>query len=261
MLGLMGFFSDSKWAKRQREYEQECNKKRMELAVPWTDKTRYLQEGVNIKASTYHPLNLFPEVESCGDEHWEATKKQRAISPSGSWLYVNKRLRKGVTLRIMQGSRESSVIFDGQVIIPCLYDKKKDGEWGRTPFMSLTPMEIFTLRPGTRLAKDHTIVAGLGLGHQLIEVCKRKSVKRVTLVEQSAELVEWMLPRVQPHLSGRQIEVVVGDAMKVLPTLTADVALVDIFDGYGNNHYERDDLLASCKTIKKLWCWGSAVVG
>ncbi|OHD23803.1 MAG: hypothetical protein A2Y38_17080 [Spirochaetes bacterium GWB1_59_5] len=77
----------------------------------------------------------------------------------------------------------------------------------------------------------------------------------------SAELMQWMLPRIQPHLCGRQIEVVVGDAYDVLPKLTADVAIVDIFDMYGNNNEERDNLQDDCKNIKRLWCWGAAVVG
>jgi hypothetical protein len=53
----------------------------------------------------------------------------------------------------------------------------------------------------------------------------------------------------------------VGDAFEVMPTMSADVALVDIFETYGNNGWERSKLERTCKGIRYLWAWGSASTG
>ena len=48
-------------------------------------------------------------------------------------------------------------------------------------------------------------VAGLGLGYQLIEISKRPQVTRLTLVEKSRSIVDWLLPVITPHL-GRPLD-------------------------------------------------------
>jgi spermidine synthase len=121
--------------------------------------------------------------------------------------------------------------------------------------MSLTPAELMSMRTGLRFANGHTIVAGLGLGHLLIEVTKKKSVKRVTLVEIDQELIAWLYPKIKPHLQ-QEVEIIVGDANKVIPGLEADAALIDIDSSYGNNRF-----LAPHQHIHKVWVWGSAAMG
>ena len=44
------------------------------------------------------------------------------------------------------------------------------------------------------------------------------------------ELVDFYLPRIRP-LVKKRLTVIVGDAFEVLPTPTADVALLDMFPG------------------------------
>jgi spermidine synthase len=121
------------------------------------------------------------------------------------------------------------------------------------------PPEILTLREGTRLAKGRVVIAGLGLGHQLIEVSKRFQVKEIVLVEQSQELVDFYLPRVR-SLVKKKLTVIVGDAYEVVPTLSADVALIDIFPGYGHNEAATRELARRSPKIKKMWGWGTAAV-
>ena len=151
------------------------------------------------------------------------------------------------------------MLFDGPVHIPAIH-QKRHSEWEKNPWMSLTPAEIISMRGGLRRAKGRTIVAGLGLGHLLIDVSLRKQVTSLVLVEKSQQLVDWILPRVKPFMrSGLEVEVVIGDAMKEMPKLSADVALVDIFDTYGNNDCERDQLRRECKNIGYIWVWGAAV--
>ena len=87
----------------------------------------------------------------------------------------------------------------------------------------------------------------------------RATGHRAAPVERDAELVTWLLPairaRLSPAAAAKPCDVVVGDAREVLPTLTADVALVDIFPHYGRNH-----LRTPCPGIRKVWCWGAALV-
>jgi len=54
--------------------------------------------------------------------------------------------------------------------------------------------------------------------------------------------------------------VIVGDAYEVLPTLSADVALVDIFPSYGGNEAAMMQLRKRCPKIKKMWGWGTAAM-
>jgi len=150
-------------------------------------------------------------------------------------------------------------MFDGPVEIPVLhYSHEDEGRWVRAPFMSLAPMEYFSLRIGTRLARGHTIVAGLGLGHQLIEVSRRKQVKSITLVEKSQALVDFILPRVRPHLRPDvPLSVIVQDVEQVISKLTGDVALIDIYPVYNGHRSQKERISSFAFGIKKVWHWGT----
>lgn len=218
-------------------------------AVEWS-KAKW-QPKLHIKASSYRPLRLFdvPLVE-------DRLAMYGHLSKDGRWMYVHKVLPKGGVLETYQGSRRGHVWFDGEVIIPALFHRSDpQGNWSSSPFMSLTPMETLSLAPGTRLAKGHTVIAGLGMGHQLIEVSKKKSVKKITLVEKSEGLIAMVWDALRPHLGKVDLDIIVGDAYDVLPKLKADVALVDIFPYYGGNRFRR-----KTPSIPKVWCWGSSDV-
>jgi hypothetical protein len=43
-----------------------------------------------------------------------------------------------------------------------------------------------------------------------------------------------------------------------MPALKADVALVDVFSGYGGNDYERDKLRSTCPHVGHVWAWGTS---
>jgi hypothetical protein len=254
MLGLFGLFENPKWAARRAAEAKTRNQQRAAKAVPWGPDTKWAPE-LNIQASTYNTLQLF---DVAPNKRMPPKPESGVLSPCGKWLYSNNVFPAASPLAIYQGGRKGTVVFDGPVVLPALYETKRLGvSYDREPWMSLTPMEIMTMRPGTRMARGDVVIAGLGLGHQLIEVSRRKQVKRLRLVEHDASLIDWLMPRIEPHL-GRKVEVIVGDAYVKLPKLTADVALVDIFPNYGNNDYDASQLRRSCKSIPKIWCWGAA---
>jgi len=260
MLGLFGFPglrdtpAEHAVHKKRREIERD---RRFAAAVPWDPKLKWNQEW-NIKADTYEVRNLFPDVKPTDHAHIDYVKSddEKVLSPEGTFVYCVKRLKAGEKLATLYSNQQGTVMFDGPVLVPCLHEKHgyHENRWSKSPWMSLTPMEFVTLRAGIRFAKKHTVVAGLGLGHQLIEVSLKKTVKQITLVEKSQELVDWLLPRIREFMGNVPMDVVVDDARKVVPKMTADVALIDIFRGYGGNTF------SDCPNIPRVWCWGSAEI-
>lgn len=233
------------WEKRMRE---AAIRRRLANVIDWSPDIKWMPE-LNISGASYMSQirRLFDVTPSKGVHPSAIPDAERVTSPCGRWFYCEKILPRGYMISTVSGRREGSVMFDTDVVIPALHEV---GHRDTNPWMSLTPMEIITLRGGTRLAKGHVVVAGLGLGHQLIEVSLRKQVKKLTLVERSDALVKFIMPRVEKFL-GCPVEVVVGNAYDLIPKMKADVALVDIFAGYGGNEF------CKCPNIGRVWCWGS----
>ncbi len=234
---------------------------RLRQCVPWSSATKWTPK-LNFKGSTYRVLELFPGIVASDDPVDALLPGQFVDSPGGTFRYCVRLQRRGKPLLTWWGSQVGTVIFDTDVIIPALYERRGpddpgEGQWQEAPWMSLTPAELMTLRPGTRLAKGRTLIAGLGLGHQLIVVTKRLQVKRILLVELNQELVDWILPVVVEHVR-KPVDVHVGDAYEIIPKLKADVALIDIFPGYGDGFKRVEELAARSPAIKRFWGWGTS---
>ncbi|MCA9635355.1 MAG: class I SAM-dependent methyltransferase [Myxococcales bacterium] len=234
-------------------------RRRLESAIPWSEATPWARE-LSFQAATYTPDALFPGVLVSDAPVDQLRESERVDSPSGEFRYCVRLHPRGRPLLTWWGRETGTVIFDADVGLPALFQARADGEpgegrWQAPPWMSMTPSEYLTLRPGTRMAKGRVVIAGLGLGHQLLAVAGRLQVKHVTLVERSAELVEWLMPVLRPRLR-KQVEVIVGDAFEVMPRLRADVALVDIFPSFGEAGPAMAELRARCRGIKRLWGWG-----
>lgn len=193
------------------------------------------------------------------------------VSPNGSYAYQNRVLPKARPLEI-HGIENGVVVFNGDVTIPTLIDLTVDArnglpflqdtllanrvEWGAV-WMSLTPSEMLTQRPGILKAYGTVVIGGLGLGWFLKRVCEREFVKRVIVVERSQELLDWY-----------------GyDLCKRFPKVS-DVICDDVFNQIGK-HGERavylldiwllfidavqdERVRAARKELKhRLWVWGS----
>jgi hypothetical protein len=246
----------------QRAHLEAEWRRRLRSCVPWSRKLAW-QPELNIQAASYPSVNLFAEVQPSEREVDELREGEFVDSPGGQFRYAVRLHRRGRPLETWWGRKLGSVIFDGDIEIPILFerDSADPSRWRKYPWMSLTPAELLTLRPGTKLAKGKVIIAGLGLAHQLIEVGKRHAVTEITVVERSRELVEMIMPRAMAVLSshGRtQVRVLGGDAFRLLPTLEADVGLIDVFPAYGDNREVMADLRKRCKGIKRLWDWGAS---
>lgn len=251
-------FSLFPFLQRQQESETRYQKTQAGPAVPWTPDIQW-KPTLHIQAASYRQYvrDLFVELQPSPRNHRVYTE-----SPSGRFGYAKQILPKGGMLQTMYGRRRGAVFFDEDIEIPSLFEKRawggrSGGHWSDSPWMSITPMELFTLRAGTRAAKGHTIIAGLGLGHQLIEVSWKKTVKKITLIESSKELIMWLGPRIITHMNRAvRCEVISGDAFQIVPQLEADVALIDVFPNFGGNKKEWRGKTVKCPGIKKVWVWG-----
>jgi hypothetical protein len=235
--------------------------RRLRSCVPWNRKLQWAPE-LNIQANTYPSVNLFAEIRPSAREADDLRDGEYIDSEGGNFRYAVRLHRRGAPLETWWGRKMGTVLFDGDIEIPILFERQGPGQpFRKFPWMSLTPAELLTLRPGTKLAKGKVIVAGLGLAHQLIEVGKRHAVTELTVVERSRELVEMIMPRAMAVLAqhGRtQVKVLGGDAFKLLPRLEADVALIDVFPAYGDNREAMNELRRQCKNIGRLWDWGAS---
>ena len=285
---------------RAARWEAERIEHVKHTAIPWDPKG--WKRNWAIQAATYTPgINLFPRLKSILPQDWrnaDELNKKTAKSPSGKFIYVNQLVPAFTKLNCFRGSVHGTVAFDGPVIVPALFELDAYRNIPISPWMSLTPQEIVTLAPGTKIAKGHTIIVGLGLGYQLIEVSKKKSVHTITLVERNAELVKWLLPRIRKHMGPVKLNVVISGAWTVtdkiyhlswdpywhryvLPSkftrittpksscvlldlvsqYGVDVVLVDTFPNYGNNDIEDYIPEAIRPPGVKWWIWGSAKIG
>jgi hypothetical protein len=240
---------------REREWQAREVARRLPLCVPWDPQIKFAKE-LNIKAETFPFWRHFPDVVSTREtlpyRILVENPSNFRMSDDGTFFYCVKELPKGVAYETYYGNKRGTVMFDGPVLVPTLYRKKDyTDRYGEMPWMSIMPMEMLSLRGGTRLAKGHTVVAGLGLGYQLVEVTRRERVTKVTLVEINQGLVNLIMPALQDWLGPAPVEVIVGDAQVIVPTITADVALIDIFASYGGNEF------VACPHIPRVWCWGS----
>jgi len=267
MFGIPGFGMTEKMRKEQQAREERALQERLTKAEPWTAKTPW-RRSLTLKADSWKPWSVFDvKPTQHHNINRETSPDKFVLSPNGQFLYCEKILPKHAKLALLQGSRQGTVLFDGPVLIPSLHQRTGDGSgWREEPWMSCTPSEIITQRPGLKLAHGHVVIAGLGLGWALVEVLKKRTVTKVTLVEISQELVDWVMPAIAPHIRGlgKDMDTIVGDARSVLWDFKADVLLCDIFKDYGSNGFFVNGggkrFGGRPQNIETVWCWGAAPI-
>lgn len=140
---------------------------------------------------------------------------------SKNFEVIKHTLKKG---RQIGRSKSSFVEFDDDVTFTILKNKDiASGAW-----MSDTPMEIESHRPAIKEAKGHVLVAGLGMGYVAYEMAKKKSVKKITVVEYDPEIIELIYPRMEAHFQGK-VEVVCKNIFTYQPNTKFDSIWFDIW--------------------------------
>jgi hypothetical protein len=209
-------------------------------AVDWSEQMSVPRSSLVLSAKSWRPFRTFPEV---------------CDSPCGTWRYDTVELPKGRPIDVLTHAGKHKVVFDGDIEIPrvCEFSEERSELW-----MSYTPQEVLTQRPGLRKAKGKVIIVGLGMGWLLQRVMAKKSVKKVVLVERSRELIDWVLPAIESSFPDKPLDVVVGDAYGIVQKMTADVALWDIWESLGAvDQTDEKSMATGCPGIKATWFWGA----
>jgi hypothetical protein len=113
----------------------------------------------------------------------------------------------------------------------------------REVWMSLTPMEIATLRGCHRRCKGKVLIGGLGMGFSALRVLQRKNVSHVTVVESFKPLIDLIGPHLKRHF-GNSVTLVHGNVWEHLHVNNKrssanlhdyDSVFIDVWKGYGGN--------------------------
>lgn len=219
------------------------------MAEPWNEDFTKFKPVLVIQGQTYAPKSLFDVAAYPADP--DSTPEEHLIrSPRGEFAYMNRLWKRGQAIPLLQNRREGIVYWDQDVVIPVLLDGNSLAVW-----MSLTPMEVLTLREGISLAKGTVVIGGLGMGYLLRKVCAKPNVQRVIVVEQSRELLDWFGDRIcaeQPKVT----DVICGDAYEQLGRFDPETRyLFDIWPVYGDAADDSKFREAKLKH-RHLWGWG-----
>lgn len=258
MFGFMNPIQVMKERAREREHWRQYAATKP--ARPWTEDFKITREPALFAGDTFTPFRLFDVA--CGPFATKPHEALGVLSPNKLWLYDESTMDAGYALPLITGAVRSHWLFNAPAPITRLWEfTEKDCDWRL--WMSYTPFEIASQRPGLKLAKGHTIIAGLGMGWLLTRVAQKKSVKKVTLVEINPVLVDWILPRVRAQLTDAEnakITVVIADAKQAVMGMVADVALWDIWEGMGDvDARDEQQTNEMCFGIKRTWFWGAHI--
>lgn len=123
-------------------------------------------------------------------------------------------------------------------------------------WMSLTPMEVFSLRPGVKKAHGNVLIAGLGMGWMTHQILKKPEVTSVTQIEISSEIISFFG---EPLRSFNKISFLEGNVWEWLPKLDLskyDSILFDIWPKYREAKHDFKFKELKSKYRSKVWGWG-----
>lgn len=162
---------------------------------------------------------------------------------------------RATSLRTFSGNRKGEVFFSGNVIIPTLIEMTGSDARYWAVWMSLTPMEVFSMRGGIRAAKGTVLMAGCGMGYLAEKVLEKKSVEHVHVVDTSSAILDTFgAALVEKH--GDRVTLHHDDVYSIYPTLPpCDSFLFDIWSdasGWQNDRKFRQFSAAH----PTAWRWG-----
>ena len=169
------------------------------------------------------------------------------------WFHQDlKRVRLAVYEDEFDCYSRGAVMFTGPVHIPIL-------SIGRKPWMSLTPMEIYTLRNAIRMAEGKVLIAGLGMGWLTQRVLEDPAVTNVIQVELDEDILTYFgepLNEAYPD----KLELVQNDIYQYLSEVslnTFDTIIFDIWQKHGDAaDDEKFQEIKDTHDNDNVWGWG-----
>jgi len=110
--------------------------------------------------------------------------------------------------------------FNEAITFPSIYE-------GVTPWMSVCPSEIFSMKEPIDQAHGRVLVLGLGLGYYPFMISQKESVKEIVIVERQKEVIELFNKYLLPQFNQKEkIRLVQADAIAYMDSIKED-------EGYG----------------------------
>ena len=156
------------------------------------------------------------------------------------------------TLSTAQNTKRGQICFTKPIQMPIL---TTPGNLDK-PWMSLSPLEIFTQRPAIRKAKGDVLMGGLGMGWLARRVAEKKGVNKVTVVEQNKDVAEFF-GKMLSDLDN--VEILVDDAYLYAEAQVHDydAILFDIWKSYCESSYDTRFIQIE-QSHPRVWGWGTA---
>lgn len=231
------------------------------IDLPWTRKLLVEAVGYNTYVN-----QMMPWAHECQPVLRPFRIDHPGLIPvGGRWVFYMNHLpvvsmdddgmKKTVLPLLRDNSEYGYVGFDGDVLIPTLADKE-DKVDPYHPWMSITPNEVMTQRPGLAIAKGKVCIGGLGLGWLAYEVLRKPSITSVTVVEKDPHIAAFFGSRL--IRSGKECRIVNDSVYTYLQKNHGDydTVLMDIWRNYDDapDDYHFRKLRRYYKG--KLWAWG-----
>lgn len=143
-------------------------------------------------------------------------------------------------------------MFTGPVHIPILAK-------GSVTWMSLTPLEVYTLRTSLSVAYGHVLVAGLGMGWLTQKLLNTPGITKITQVELNPKILEFFGKPLK-NSYGDKIELVHADVYEYLGSKGLDEFDTFVFDIWPKIFDAREDEyfqeIKNEKGEDEVWGWG-----
>lgn len=136
--------------------------------------------------------------------------------------------------------------------------------------MSNTQMEKITSYPFLRRAEGDVLICGLGIGLVLLPLFSDPSVKSITVIEKTQDVIDLVLPQIKPYDTENKLNVICADCFEWTTENRYDVIFIDIWPWINRDVYE-DEMIPLKKKYTKflsgdrrqtsrvaVWAWENA---
>lgn len=233
--------------------------------VKWREDFTQPAEFLYLDADSFSVEPLFEIPPANMEERTDRDKY--LVSPEGLFAYQNRILPFGMPLQLHD---HGLCAFSDDVVIPMLIDLERDCKLDEFPpgvsarqrvyygnvWMSLTPNEMISQRPGIMAAHGTVMMGGLGMGWFLRKLCEKESVERVIVVERSQELLDWYGYSLCRKYN-KVCEVICDDVYEQLGRHGDDtIHLLDIWPTQKSARHDPSFRAAKERLGYRLWGWG-----
>ncbi len=161
-------------------------------------------------------------------------------------------------LQILQNNMKGFIRFDGPIHLAGLYQYPSYGNGPPTTWMSLTPMEVMSQKPGVDLAYGNVLIGGLGMGWMTQRVLQKPKVSSITQVELDPAIIGFFGIPLTQMPGGQRLRLVEAnfwDFVEATDISQFDTILVDVWPKAADARRDRKFMQLK-KSHPNVWGWG-----